>query len=406
MFILGTASDLATAHTPDCARRNLTALLIAAACVAVANSIFDTSFNSYLNETFRISAGARGALEFPRELPGFLVAVSTSLLFRLSISRAAVVAASCIAMGLLGLGFMSPTYTTMIFGMVLWSMGTHLNMPLEASLALTTARDGQVGARLGQLEGAKTTAIIVGAGIVWLGSDYFHLGFARLFITGALFALVAAAFLFRMRTPQMGKPGTARFVVRREYSLYYLLCMLYGARKQVFITFGPWVLIKVLGEPASTIAKLWIVSGSIGVVFRPALGRLIDRKGERFVLMADACLLMLVCLGYGFGPRLSWGMWGIRLAYACFVLDQLLIATTMARTMYMNRIALSKADITPTLSLGVTIDHAVSMTIPFVGGLLWMRAGYSAVFAVAAIIALMSLLTAYRVSPAAGQAAS
>ena len=99
-------------------------------------------------------------------------------------------------------------------------------------------------------------------------------------------------------------------------------------------------------------------------------------------------------------------MWGIRLAYACFVLDQLLIATTMARTMYVNRIALSKADITPTLSLGVTIDHAVSMTIPFVGGLLWMRAGYSAVFAVAAIIALMSLLTAYRVSPAAGQAAS
>ena len=32
-----------------------------------------------------------------------------------------------------------------------------------------------------------------------------------------------------------------RFVVRREYRRYYLISVLFGARKQLFITFGPWM---------------------------------------------------------------------------------------------------------------------------------------------------------------------
>jgi len=90
----------------------------------------------------------------------------------------------------------------------------------------------------------------------------------------------------------------------------------------------------------------------------------------------------------------------VRLAYACFVLDQLLFATSMARTMYMNRIALRKDDVTPALSLGVSIDHAVSMTIPFLGGLVWMKLGYPAVFAGAAVIALLNMGAASRIPDA------
>jgi hypothetical protein len=70
------------------------------------------------------------------------------------------------------------------------------------------------------------------------------------------------------------------------------------------------------------------------------------------------------------------------------------MATGMARTMYLNRIALKKEDLTPTLSLGVSIDHTVSMTVPFLGGLLWMQAGYPAVFTIAACIALGNMCAA------------
>ena len=85
------------------------------------------------------------------------------------------------------------------------------------------------------------------------------------------------------------------------------------------------------------------------------------------------------------------GAWGVRLAYACFVLDQMLFAVGMARTSYLKRIAVDPNDLTPTLSLGVSIDHAVSMSLPALGGLLWMRYGYPYVFAVAAAISVVNI---------------
>ena len=157
------------------------------------------------------------------------------------------------------------------------------------------------------------------------------------------------------------------------------------------ITFAPWVLVQVFGEPASTIAKLWVASSLLGIVFKPALGRLIDRIGERPILVADAAVLTLVCLGYGFGPSLPLGVWGVRLAYLCFVLDQMLFAVGMARTSNLKRIAVDANDLTPTLSLGVSIDHAVSMSLPALGGLLRVHYGYPYVFAAAAAISVVNI---------------
>jgi hypothetical protein len=45
----------------------------------------------------------------------------------------------------------------------------------------------------------------------------------------------------------------------------------------------------------------------------------------------------------------------------------------------------------------VTLDHAVSMTIPFFGGLLWAAFGYQYVFLAAAAVALVYLGVASRV---------
>jgi len=38
--------------------------------------------------------------------------------------------------------------------------------------------------------------------------------------------------------------------------LYYWLAILYGTRKQIFITFAPWVLITIYKQPTQTIATL------------------------------------------------------------------------------------------------------------------------------------------------------
>jgi hypothetical protein len=50
--------------------------------------------------------------------------------------------------------------------------------------------------------------------------------------------------------------------------------------------------------------------------------------------------------------------------------------------------------VAPTLSLGITINHAVSMSIPSIGGLMWLRYGHGSVFKAAAGVALLMLIFA------------
>jgi len=76
--------------------------------------------------------------------------------------------------------------------------------------------------------------------------------------------------------------------------------------------------------------------------------------------------------------------------YGCFMVDQLLFAVGMARTTYLNRMATTAGDVTASLSMGVTLDHAVSMSIPILGGATWMAFGFEYVFLGAAVLALAS----------------
>ena len=57
------------------------------------------------------------------------------------------------------------------------------------------------------------------------------------------------------------------------------------------------------------------------------------------------------------------------------MLDHILFALRVARTTYLKKIAVDPADITPTISLGITIDHAVAMTLPILSGYIWERYG-------------------------------
>jgi len=132
------------------------------------------------------------------------------------------------------------------------------------------------------------------------------------------------------------------------------------------------------------------------------LGTWIDRYGERPVLVMDALLTALVCLGYGFAEHLGLGRHAVHLVYLCYMMDQILFATGMARTTYLDKIAVKRDDIAPTLSLSVSIDHLVSMTVPALGGLLWAAYGYPSVFLAAAMVAVVNGAAAMRIrTPAA-----
>ena len=374
------------------------AFLLGVFFLGINSGIISSAFNNYLNDSFRMSSSQRGFLEFPRELPGFLLIFITGLLAALPVRHWAVITSLLTAVGVAGLGFLSPSYNTMLIWMLLWSTGGHLFMTVESVMGLRFAKEGGHGRRLGQISGMTNFAAIAGAGLVWVlaraaGPKLYQWAFLA-----AARASVVSAFLFARMTKSAEDtaPGGRRFVFRWKYKWYYLLNILFGARKQIFLTFAPWVLVTVYGANPALMAMLSMIAYFLGVVFRQAFGALVDLIGERKMFIADALILLVICGGFVFSAYRPF-------LYSLFILDNLMFATRIARTTYLNRIAEHKADLSPTVSLGVTMDHAVSMTIPAAGGLLWAAYGYKSVFIAASLLSVAGFLAALAVDDGRGR---
>lgn len=362
----------------------------------MAVGMHDSVFNNYLSDTFSLSAEARGFLELPRELPGFLVFVTAGLLAALPITGVGVVGALIMCGGLVGLGLCGSTYWLMILVMMLASCGMHLLQPVGSTIALGLADEHNRGWRMAQTGLVDTFGSLIGAGLVLLlfsrtGSHY-HLWF----LIGACLCVVGSLFYSRMHIPHLHKPRP-RVVVRARFWLYYALELVFGARKQIFITFGPWVLIRVYGLPATSMAGLMMTASLIGLGFKPLAGKFIDRFGERATLILDGLALILVCIGYGYAKQITHTPEAARqLACLCFIADNLLFALGSARAIYLSRMTDSPQELSSTLGLGVSINHIVSMTIPMAAGAIWGSFGYERVFLCAAGLALCNALLATR----------
>lgn len=382
--------------------------LAAVALVAVCGGIFQNTYNNYLDSVFHISAQTRGNLEFVREFPGLLNVLFIAALAAFPETRVAAVGALITAVGMVGFGIRGESWRLMLLSTLFWGAGSHILMPIRNSLAMSFGGETKRGRRLGQVAAVRIAGSIVGAALVWLvfealGPRHAAAGsaatiekwqFDATFYIAAAACVAAAVFYSRLRGVGSYAKRPA-FVFRGKYWLYYVLNVLFGARKQVFLTFGRWVLVTVFAQPPSTFAKLWIIGAVIGIGFTQAVGRLVDRVGERTILIADSLVLLLVCLGYAKAEHLGLSpSWALVLVCACFVVDHLFFPVGMARDTYMSKIAETPDDLTASLSVGVTINHVVAMSVPALGGRMWMLYGYESVFLAAGGVALLMMLFA------------
>ena len=369
---------------------NYRAFLLGILFLGVNQGILSSTFNNYLHDLFTIGSTERGLLELPREFPGFALIFVTALLSVLSIRYWAMIVCLLSFIGVTGLGFLSPSFYIAISWMIFWSMADHLFMPVESTMGLQLAKENQEGRRLGQISGARNLSMIFGTLAVWWGMSFFSFSYKILYFIAGISALVAFVLFARIRLTKEQEIPSKKFVYRKEYNLFYVLNILFGARKQLFLTFSPWVLVSVFGVKADTMAVLFLISSFLGFFFRQYFGVWVDKIGERSVLAWDAIILLGICLGFAFSKNLY-------VLYGLMIIDNLMFATRIARTTYMKKIALDKSDIPTSISFGVTLDHAISMSVPFVGGLLWTAFGYPAVFLAASLIALLNFLAAMKI---------
>ena len=369
-------------------RAQIALFFAAVICFAASMGINDSIFNNFLSDTFNPSATVRGWLEFPREFPGFAVVVMAGILWYLPVTKLGFVGSSLLVVGLVSLGIFGTSWNPMLLGMMIASAGHHLMVPVSSSIALATCNSSNRGFRLGILRATMTLGLILGAGLVWLVFDTTNPQYRLGFFCAAFAAAVAGIIYGMMHIPRLHR-SRAKFVIRRKYSLYYGLELLFGARKQIFLTFGMWVLIRIYEQPASAIAALLVSASLIGLGFKPLAGLAIDRFGERAVLVVDAAILAAVCIGYGYAGHIAGPDAALTIVKVCFISDNLLFSMGAARTTYLSRLTDSHEEIISTLAMGVSINHIASMLIPAVAGYIWVVYGFERVFLGAACLAVV-----------------
>lgn len=371
--------------------RELKLFVTATLVVGLAYSMYDSTFNNFLNEKFALTGFQRSFLEFPRELPGVLTAFVAALFSFLASRRLGVLAMLMGLAGILLIGFASSSYALMVVWLFIYSMGQHLYMPVAQMIGMELAREGKFGQRLGQLNAIRNLAAILGSFFIVLGFRYLGLSFKLTFVLGAVGLLATATLLFSMKSE---KPQTTRLFLKLhpQYRLYYMLAILAGTRKQIFITFAPWVLVTIFNQSTQIMATLFTIGGIIGVLFQPFLGWAIDRFGEKVVLASEAVMLVFVCFGYGFAKNLFSAGLAFLVTCGCYLLDQMLFSVSMARSTYIKKIATDPAHVQPALTASVTIDHVFSIPMALLGGVIWNSVGYQYVFLVGALIAMINFI--------------
>ncbi|MFZ2636325.1 MAG: MFS transporter [Rectinemataceae bacterium] len=372
--------------------RDFRLFVLASIFMGLGACVNSAAFNNYLRDNYALDVGRRTLLEFPRELPGFLVSLFVGVLAALGDVRIAAIAGMVASVGMFAMGWIPPVYGIMLASVFVFSAGTHIYMPLANSIGMGFARKGNEGGVLGKIQASTTSALVVGAAVLVILFRFVNLSYRTAFSVGAIFYFLAGLSLFFMK-PAPRVAAARRFVVKKEYSRFYVLSVLYGARKQLFITFGPWMIVDLFDQPVSTMTLLFFIVSILGIAVKPAVGKITDRFGPRPVLETEALLTIVLCMLYAFAPELLPPGAALVVICACYVVDQASDAVSMSRAVYAKQIVSRPEDLSPTLSFGISIDHLVAMTLPVLGGLVWKSAGntgYRWVFIGGAVVAVCS----------------
>jgi predicted MFS family arabinose efflux permease len=358
---------------------DLTFVAISAFFMQAGMSAYSAVFNNFLVNDLHIDAQQLGAIESLREIPGFLTVVLAAVTVRFRVSRVASAALALMGVGMASISGANSFWYLVVSGMV-WSFGFHLYNPLNSGLVLAAAEKARQGRALGAIRSVGSAGALAGMGLVFVMVRPLGLRYSFL-PAGALVVAGAAALLFlrdREAEPRI------RLVFRRRYWIYYALTLLDGSRRQIFSTFAVFLLIKVYNLGVYPITALLIFNSLVSALSTPFVGRLIDRHGERPMLVLNYACLIFLFAGYAL-------IHNLQVLGVLYCVDNAFFAFGLGISSYLGRLA-PRADVTPTLAMGSTFNHIAAVGVPLIGGLLWNTAGYQVTFLAGAATCLLSVL--------------
>ncbi len=348
-------------------------------------------FNNFAVEVASLDGFQIGVIGSVREIPGFLALLAVFVMLVIREHRL-----SSLSIILLGFGTaltgLFPSYLGLVITTLIMSFGFHYYETTNQSLTLqyfNTATSPLIFGRLRSL--AAATSIVVSL-LLFLMSMVFSYRLMFLAV-GGLVTAAGVWGLLQDPTHKQVTPQHRKMIFRRKYSLYYFLTFMAGARRQIFIAFSVYLLVKVFHCTVTEITVLFVVNNAVNYVLSPAIGRAIVRFGERSVLSLEYAGLIGVFMVYAFsGSKL--------IVITMYILDHILFNFAIAIRTYFQKIA-DPRDVAPSMAVGFTINHIAAVVMPAIGGALWM-VDYRIPFIAGAVLSVVSLLAVQRI-PRLGQ---
>lgn len=366
------------------------ALFLSLLLSAIGFGLYKGVLDNYMAEVVRMNELDRGITEFFREVPGLLLVLILAIFYRSSAEKMYKIGMVIMSIGMIMQACISPAKVLVILAIFIYSTGEHIQLGMKNTLSLEYSKEGHGGLALGYQNSIYQIGNLLGyiaviAAFAVVASVQL---FKPVFMVAAAFMALAMIVSFQLTGKSITDKTKSRFYFRKKFNKYYMLEVFYGARKQVFLTFGPYVLILFYGADAGVISLLFATSAIACFLLAPMVGKIIDRIGYKTVMIADTLILVIVCFFYGFAHHLFTMETAFIVCCINYILDSVISLASMASNVYVQDISDSKEEMRATISTGISVNHLITIFIALLGGWIWNVLGIETLFIISAILGL------------------
>ena len=366
------------------------AFLLSVLITGLSYGLYKGMLDNFLAEVVGMGEMGRGVAEFFRELPGITLILVLAVFYMLSAESLYKAGALIMIVGMGMHAVLPPTKVLATLAICVYSFGEHIQIGMKSTLSLKYAKPNSGGEALGAQNAVNQIGTLAGYLIIVAAFSLFagKALYTPFFSLAAVLAAVSFLFALGITGKSETDANKRRFYFRKKYSKYYMLEMFYGARKQVFFTFGPYVLILFYGANAAAVSLLFAVSAVACFFASPVVGRITDKLGYKFVMVADTLILVIVCFFYGFAHHIFPRNVAFYICCVNYILDSVISLASMASNLYVQDLSDNADEVKATISTGVSINHVITIFIALFGGWIWKTLGIELLFIVSAVLGL------------------
>ena len=345
-----------------------------------------TLFDNFAVRAAGLDGNHIGVIQSVREIPGFLALLAVFAIMLIQEHRLSALSILVLGIGVAVTGLF-PSYSGLLFTTLIMSFGFHYYETTNQSLTLQYFDKQTSPWVFGKLRSLAAAANITIGIIIYFIAPL--LTFAQIYLLFGGFIIAAGCWGFSQNPVDRNLvPQHKKMIFRKKYWLFYFLTFMSGARRQIFMAFAVFLLVKKFQFTVQEVTILFVINNLVNYFLSPLIGKGIIRFGERKILSLEYFSLIFIFLAYAAVESKT-------LVAILYILDHIFFNFAIAIRTYFQKVG-DPRDIAPSMAVGFTINHIAAVVLPAIGGLLWI-VDYRIPFVCGAILSMVSLVAVQQI---------